>query len=371
MQPYNVSWIKITFTWIARILVGGLFLFSGFVKAIDPWGTLFKIEEYLGAFGLPFPFSLIRLIVFALCSVEFVVGVFIIIGCFRRTTPIFAALIMMFMLPLSLWIAVEDPVADCGCFGDALHISNWFTFWKNIAIMAGVAWLIRYNTRSICLISPAFQWLAIVFSGVFIVFIELIGFFYQPLIDFRDYPVGTALFATDEEDGLDVFDIVTADDKTDEASRDFGDELIVMIPKVSMVSPATTWKLNSLYEWSQDHDVKMIGIVSGSTEEIDEWEDLSMASYPVYLADDSTIKAIVRGNPGVVYLHDGKIMWKSTLTAIDPPDNEIKDSSEEIYELNPSIDGVLLKSSGLYLIAMAFLMLISLLPYFIRHKTDN
>lgn len=368
---------RIAVTWAVRFLVGGLFIFSGFVKAVDPWGTLFKIEEYLGAFGFALPFMLTRLIVFALCSVEFVVGVFVMIGCYRRTSPLFAGLIMMFMLPLSLWIAVEDPVADCGCFGDALHVSNWFTFWKNIVIVAGIAWLIRFNKIAICLITPAFQWLAVVFSGVFIVLIELIGFFYQPLIDFRDFPVGSTLFATDEDEGLDVFDPETADDLTEEAGRPEGEELIVMIPKVSMVSPATTWKLNTLYEWASDHDVKMIGIVSGSDQEIKEWEDLSMASYPVYLADDSVIKAIVRGNPGVVFLKDGKILWKSTLTAIDPdnieenmeyPEGISNDTSQQ---LRPDMDNILERSSGIYLISMAFLVLISFTPRLARLMTRS
>lgn len=379
MKEEDYELWRITVTWMVRILVGGLFIFSGFVKAVDPWGTLFKIEEYLGAFGFALPFMLTRLIVFALCSVEFVVGVFVMIGCYRRTSPLFAGLIMMFMLPLSLWIAVEDPVADCGCFGDAWHVSNWFTFWKNIILVAGIAWLIRFNKIAICLITPAFQWLAVVFSGVFIVLIELIGFFYQPLIDFRDFPVGSSLFATDEEDGLDVFDPETADDLTEYASQPDGEELIVMIPKVSMVSPATTWKLNTLYEWALSHDVKMIAVVSGSQEEIKQWEDLSMASYPIFLADDSAIKTIVRGNPGVVFLKNGKILWKSTLGAIDPdeiePDPETPEDFSNDYitvrHLQPELDNILERSSILYLIGMAFLVMISFTPRLARLMTRS
>lgn len=379
MKEEDYELWRIAVTWMVRILVGGLFIFSGFVKAVDPWGTLFKIEEYLGAFGFALPFMLTRLIVFALCSVEFVVGVFVMIGCYRRTSPLFAGLIMMFMLPLSLWIAVEDPVADCGCFGDAWHVSNWFTFWKNIILVAGIAWLIRFNKIAICLITPAFQWLAVVFSGVFIVLIELIGFFYQPLIDFRDFPVGSSLFATDEEDGLDVFDPETADDLTEYASQPDGEELIVMIPKVSMVSPATTWKLNTLYEWALSHDVKMIAVVSGSQEEIKQWEDLSMASYPIFLADDSAIKTIVRGNPGVVFLKNGKILWKSTLGAIDPdeiePDPETPEDFSNDYitvrHLQPELDNILERSSILYLIGMAFLVMISFTPRLARLMTRS
>lgn len=356
-------------TWLLRLLCGGLFIFSGFVKAIDPWGTIFKVEEYLGAFGMGLPFALLRLFVFALCSVEFIVGCFLLLGCFRKSCPIFAALIMVFMLPFSFWIAMENPVADCGCFGDALAVSNWFTFWKNVVLTAGIAWLVRYNITAFCIISPAFQWLAVVASGVFIVIIELIGYFYQPLIDFRNFPEGTELFANEEnERGIDVFDIDTLDDKNEEAANPTGKELIVMIPKVSMVSPSTTWKLNSLYEWSRDNDVKMIGIVSGSPEEIEEWKDLSMTDYPLYLADDTSIKEVVRGNPGIVYLDNGRIIWKATLNAIDIDDFMSPEVSGDASTFGGDNARMLMNCVFAYLIIMAFLVVISFTPLLFRRK---
>ena len=352
-------------TWILRLLCGGLFIFSGFVKAIDPWGTLFKIEEYFAAFGFPLPIALLRLTVFALCSLEFVVGCFLLLGCFRKSCPVFAGLIMAFMLPLTLWIALENPVADCGCFGDTVHLSNWMTFWKNVFISAGVLWLIRYNLNAGCLISPAFQWLAVVASGMFIVLIELIGYFYQPLIDFRSFPEGSELFATTQnnyERGIDVFDIDTLDDKNDEAADTKGQELVVMIPKVAYVSPATTWKLNSLYEWCQNNNVKMIGVVAGSKEEIEEWQDLSMAAYPIYLADDTSIKEAVRGNPGIIYLDKGKIIWKSTLNAIDVDDFMSPEVSGEVSSFRRDNTRFLWNCIFIYLIVIAFLVLISFTP---------
>lgn len=349
--------------WVARLLCGGLFIFSGFVKAIDPWGTIFKMEEYLNAFGVPVFFGLMRLGVFALCAIEFVVGSFLVLGCFRKSCPVFAGLIMVLMLPLSLWIAMENPVADCGCFGDAVILSNWATFWKNVLLCIGIVFLLRFNLRGICLITPAFQWLAVVASGIFIVIIELVGYFYQPLLDFRDYKEGSALFADEDsyQDKLDVFDIESGDDKTEEASTQ-DKELVVMIPKVSMVSPATTWKLNSLYEWSRENGVKMIGVVSGSQEEIEEWEDLSMAAYPIYLADDSSIKEVVRGNPGIVYLDNGKIVWKSTLSAIDVDDFLSPEVTGDAASFRRDNSRFLKNIAIIYLGVMGFLVFISFTP---------
>ncbi|MCH5229582.1 MAG: DoxX family membrane protein [Muribaculaceae bacterium] len=364
-MPVKYSLTIRIITWSLRIICGGLFIFSGFVKAVDPWGTIFKVEDYLAAFGMAIPFALLRLFVFGLCAVEFIVGCFLFMGCFRKSCPVFAALIMVFMLPLTLWVAIENPVAECGCFGDALQISNWLTFWKNILLSVGIAWLVRYNLSGICMISPAFQWLAVVASGLFILIVELIGFIYQPLIDFRGYPIGSHLFADyeDENDeGLDVFDIDTADDKNDEALDPDGKELVVMIPKVSMVSPATTWKLNSLYEWAQDNDVKMIGVVSGSTEEIKEWEDLSMATYPLYLADDTAIKEVVRGNPGIVYLDHGKIEWKATLGSINIDDFLSPEVSGDASTFGRDNAQILLNCVLSYLIVIFFLIFISFTP---------
>lgn len=269
------------------------------------------------------------------------------------------------MLPLTLWIAIENPVSDCGCFGEALHLSNWLTFWKNVLLSAGIAWLLKYNISAICLITPAFQWLAVVTSGIFIVIIELVGFFYQPLIDFRDYPEGSKLFAdfTGEEDhGIDVFDIHSGEDRNEEADFPDDKELVVMIPKVSLVSPATTWKLNSLAEWASENGVKMIGVVSGSTEEIEEWEDLSMASYPVYLADDTSIKEVVRGNPGIVYLDKGKIIWKSTLAAIDIDDFLSPEVSGDASSFRRDNARFLMNCILIYLAVIAFLIFISFTP---------
>lgn len=371
LQDKHITWIRII-TWVMRIACGGLFIFSGFVKAIDPWGTLFKIEEYLAAFGFNLPYSILRLGVFGLCAVEFIVGCFLLLGCFRKSCPVFACLIMVFMLPLTLWVAIENPVADCGCFGDVWHISNWGTFWKNVALTAGIIWLLRYNLKGICLITPAFQWLAVVASGIFIVLIELVGFFYQPLLDFRDYPAGSVLFSnedSEDEHGLDVFDLDTAEDMNNEALDPKGKELVVMIPKVSMVSPATTWKLNSLYEWSQENDVKMIGIVSGSSEEIAQWEDLSMAEYPIYLADDTAIKEVVRGNPGIVYLDKGKIIWKATLSSIDVDDFLDPEVSTDASAFGRDNAVFLRNCIFLYLIVMAFLVFISFTPRMARLLT--
>lgn len=418
-------------TWIVRIFVGIVFIISGFVKAIDPWGTLYKVYDYLNVMNLQVWPNLVLVGVFSLCVLEFLTGVFLITGSFRRSSVYLATIIMAFMLPLSLWIAISNPVADCGCFGDAFIISNWATFWKNILICIGIFWLIRHNTNAICLITPALQWLAFVSSGVFIIVIELFGYVSQPLLDFRPYKIGEDIVEfgktsenepsfifiyekdgvkkefketdelPDESEGWEFIDRVKVEssstgqvkknndsknfriwskdgeeDETDMVISPNGKELLIMMPDLKEVSPATTWKLNSLYEWALEHDIMMIGVVSGSQEEILNWEDLSMASYPIYTADDTHIKEVARGNPAVVYLEDGKIVWKSTLTAINIDDFLQPETNYEAKNFSFDNERILHNSIYLYIIVMGVLIVLSFTPrlknvYSIRRAIFN
>lgn len=407
-----------------RVAVGAVFIFSGFSKAIDPWGTLYKFDDYLAALSISVWPNLELVGVFGLCAIEFLTGVFLMFGCFRRSISIVAAIIMAIMLPLTLWIAINNSVADCGCFGDAFVLSNWATFWKNVVISAGVAWLTVYNKRCGCLIPPALQWIAFVVSALFIVVIELFGYISQPLLDFRPYKLGESIVdlnaasssepeyvflyekdgnrkeygendeLPDESEGwtfverrevepegagndvepsssesektLRIWSKDGEEDETEDAVVAEGKELIVMMPDLREVSPATTWKLNSLYEWSVNNDVTMIAVVSGSSEQIAEWEDLSMASYPIYTADDTQIKEVVRGTPGVVYLVDGRIEWKSTLNAIDIDDFLSPDTSRDASSFGPDNIRILRNCVYIYLTVMAVLVILSFTPYLKR-----
>ena len=121
---------------LCRIFLGLVFLFSGFVKAVDPLGTTYKNLDYLSAFGLDI-FDVFALpLAFAQLAVEFGMGVCLLLGIYRYFHSILFLLFMCFMTPLTLYLAIKNPVTDCGCFGDALIITNWQTFYKNLALLA-------------------------------------------------------------------------------------------------------------------------------------------------------------------------------------------------------------------------------------------
>ena len=187
---------------VLRLIVGAVFIFSGFTKAIDPWGSIYKFDEYLAAFGFHGYDGLLTFMSFSLSAVEFALGVFMLLGAYRRMTPILMSLMMIVMLPLTLYIAITDNVADCGCFGDAITLSNWGTFWKNVALATALAYLVMFNNRVKNIYGFAVQWIVAFLSFIYILLIAWDGYTYQPLIDFRPFPVGTIIShdATDAGD---------------------------------------------------------------------------------------------------------------------------------------------------------------------------
>ena len=132
---------------VCRLLLGVVFIFSGTVKAVDPMGGAIKIGDYLTSFGLDKlqPFTV--LISFNLSALEFMLGVCMLLGVYRRYTTFLTLLMMSFMTPLTLYLAIFNPVSDCGCFRDALVISNWQTFYKNVVLLAAAIYVFIHNQR--------------------------------------------------------------------------------------------------------------------------------------------------------------------------------------------------------------------------------
>ena len=176
---------------LSRIIVGITFLFSGFVKAVDPLGFTYKIQDYLIAFQLTDLFALALPAAIAMVVLEFLIGLFLLMGIYRRIISILATIFMAVFLPLTLWIAIGNPVEDCGCFGDALIISNWATFYKNI-ILSVCALFLLFNYK---LLTPLFSIKATRFAAGYAVIFAVTFAIYNtvklPVIDFRPFKIGS------------------------------------------------------------------------------------------------------------------------------------------------------------------------------------
>ncbi len=359
IQPFAVVALR----WV----VGAVFIFSGFVKGIDLWGVIYKVTDYINAFGWDWALPYVDVVAVMMPLAEFTIGFLLFIGSFRRVAVWLALAIMAFMLPLTAYVAIYDPVADCGCFGDALVISNTVTFWKNVVITLALCFLLWKNATVRSLYGPAVQWLTVVFPVVYLLVIMAVGFYEQPLIDFRPYKAGTYIIG-DDEGGLDaeysfiyeknghrqrfslydlpdttwtfvnreesVPDSVAGDGKVvnqlvffdgdyDVASEVLpleGDVVLLLIPDLASVNVSSTFMINEMYDSLSESGIMMICLIGGSDSDIDEWREISMADYPVYKMDDTMVKTIARGNPALVRVSDGRILWKQAMEAVNADD---------------------------------------------------
>ncbi len=359
-----MSWFLGAMVVLMRLAVGGVFILSGFSKAIDPWGSFYKFNEYLLAFGMEELLGLSVVGAFVLAALEFMLGVCLVTGSCRRGVPFVCTLFMLFMTPLTYWLATTNAVPDCGCFGDMLVLSNWATFEKNLALLAGCIYLLFLNKRVPSVFGPAVHWVVMVLSVVYALALSFYGYVTQPLLDFRPYKVGVQLNSDaapvsddsyvfiyekdgvqrefkldsvpDEESGWEYVDrrMVAKADTADAggvtiAAWDNGDDvsdvivqsdtaMLILMPDLDKVNLAFTFLLNELNDHASAQGCNVMALTSASEEQIDAWNDITQAHYPIYAADDSHIKMLARGNPAVVFLVNGKVEWKRTLVSIDP-----------------------------------------------------
>ena len=174
----------------SRFLLGLTFLFSGFVKAVDPLGFTYKIQDYLIAFNSASLFALALPVAIILIVFEFSCGVFILLGIFRKQTTLLTTLFMLIFTPFTLWIALKNPVKDCGCFGDFLIISNWETFLKNIVLLIGTIFLLLYHKRLNPLFSKKMRLAPAIFTLIFSVAFCIYNLTIHPIFDFRPFKIG-------------------------------------------------------------------------------------------------------------------------------------------------------------------------------------
>lgn len=361
------KWVTVA-VWALRLLIGGVFIFSGWAKMVDPWGGIYKTTEYINAMGisgLTRPTLLMAACILA--TAEFGIGIAVATGCFRRAALWIAATIMAFMTCLTLWIWMSDPVPDCGCFGEALTLSNRATFVKNIAIDLLLGTLICLNGRVKPGIASHLQWIAVTVTLVYAVVIQLCGYHFQPLVDFRPYKIGSQLFAdsltaddtqyiyvregqeksfsadnlpTDPQwqyvgisnDGktaqyLEVFgpenlvDSITdnIDDPSSylaDLSESKGGLLLLVVPEPEAHGISRSQMANALYRYQKDNDGEMAAIVA--TTDAATWAHTVNANYPVFYTDDTDVKQLARGNAALVLVHNNRVTHKIVIDAVSP-----------------------------------------------------
>lgn len=176
---------------ISRIIVGSVFIFSGFVKAVDPLGSAYKFSDYFQAFHLDFlKFAGLPLAIL-MCTAEFITGISVLSGIRLRWGIIGAVILMAFFTPLTFILALTNPVSDCGCFGDAVHLTNWQTFGKNILLLIFVIVLFAGRKSVTPILKPVKEWVLILCMTLLFIFFSIYNLRYLPVIDFLPYKSGT------------------------------------------------------------------------------------------------------------------------------------------------------------------------------------
>ena len=183
---------KSVFVNICRALLAITFIFSGFVKAIDPMGTQYKLDDYVKAVGMAgiIPEWILLMLSVILSALEFTLGVLMLMAIRRRLVSRLTLVFMTVMTAVTLWLAVANPIQDCGCFGDAIHLTNAQTFAKNVVLLLSACIVAKWPLHQHRFISKTNQWIAVNFTIIFIFAASLFSLYYLPIFDFRPYYIG-------------------------------------------------------------------------------------------------------------------------------------------------------------------------------------
>ena len=349
---------------LCRIIVAVTFIFSGFVKAIDPIGTQYKLQDYLGAIGMAgiLPnWTLLAVAVF-LAAIEFCIGIFLLFAIQRRLISKLTVAFMVFMTMVTVWIVVADPVKDCGCFGDALHLTNTETLIKNIVLLV-CSLVIMYRPLAMFrFVSKSNQWIVTNYTIVFILVSSGLSLYFLPIFDFRPYHIGVNIprgmeipkgaklpqFKTSfimEKNGqrkeftldnypdaswkfidsktvqtsegyippihdFSITDNKTGLDLTNSVLSHKGYTFLLIAPHLETADDSNFGDIDRLYEYAQSYDIPFYCLTASTTKAIKRWVDLTGAEYPFCITDEAVLKTIIRSNPGLLLLKDGTIINK-------------------------------------------------------------
>lgn len=415
LTPANKQRLTTAAVWACRIIIGLAFIVSGWAKSIDPWGFLYKIGEYFAAWGWEVPREMSLTAAVGLSCVEFCTGILIATGSMKRVAVWVAAAMMAFMLPLTAYIAVANPVPDCGCFGDFIILSNTATFVKNLFLAAGIVFLILKNTKVAGLYPAPIQWLEITVALAYPLFLAFVGYQVQPVLDFRPYRAGTLFptLAAQIETNLSYGDAVpeylyekdgerrtftlddipdstwtfveavegSFDDEGDPAAGGFavydsdgndvadglvgtkGRYLVLVVTDPGNQYLSRAHYINELYRYASAHGTEMFALVGASGSAFERWTDLIRPAFPAYSVEDTSLKELVRGDAGVVYVADGVVVWKQTLSSMDDAVPESRGRNNVLDLIEPVDSGRFhLGVTGFFLLSMLVIYLLGLSP---------
>jgi triosephosphate isomerase len=306
---------------IARLVLATVLILSGFVKAIDPLGTQYKIADYLGALhlGQYAPDMMTLGAAILLSAFEFGTGICLLFAIRRRLVSRLVLLMMLIMTPLTLWLALANPISDCGCFGDAVVLTNWQTLWKNVVLLVLAIIVRKWPLEMMRFVSRSNQWIVTNYSALFIIIVSGWSLYDLPYFDFRPYHIGTDLrkgwqqMMEGQESPYADFFIERSDngnDITDSVFNSRGYTFLLVSPHLENADDSQLDRINELYEYADDMGYPFYCLTSSGRKGIFRWQDITGAEYPFCQTDETVLRTIIRSNPGLLLLKDGVIIGK-------------------------------------------------------------
>ena len=359
------SKLNYTLNVVCRWAVGLVFLFSSFTKGVDPMGTMFKVQDYMSnwqLFGMGFEWAhpLAGVLAVALICAEFLVGVMLILNSFRVRSAWLLALMMAFFTVTTFIDATTNLVDDCGCFGDAVKLTNWQTFWKNIVLDVPTVWIVltRHLRRK-----RRFERDSIVFiAGLAVMLVFCIyNIKHEPVVDFRPWKIGNKMIDAEESSpksfvtyknrqtgetmefesaklmdymadtawaqawewessrvempeikasGFSMMDLSGTDQALDMIGAEDG-LVIVTIHHLDKIDTEDVENIRTAVTLAAENDKNIVLLTSALAEEVQAWlYENKLDDLEYFFADATAIKTMMRGNPGFMYVENAVVVDK-------------------------------------------------------------
>ncbi len=349
---------------VARLFVGILFIISGFIKANDPMGFGFKLEEYFQVFGTDWAIPFALPLAMGICILEIVLGVMLLIGSKPKFTSWLLLLMIVFFTFLTFYSAYFNKVTDCGCFGDAFKLTPWQSFWKDIVLFVFILIIFVKKRKIKPLLLAKSESNLLILTTMLSIGFTMHVWYYEPFIDFRAFKIGNSIpelmktpegapqdsvamifiykkdgkefeFTADNIPEGDDYTFVDRKDKvirqgykppihdftiTDKTGSDYTQEFLTS--KFALLSVAKDFKLttqervdklNAYFAWSVKNDIPFAVLTSSLPRDAEAYHVMRGAKFPIFFTDGTTLKTMIRSNPGTIAISNGmvKAKWSS------------------------------------------------------------
>jgi uncharacterized membrane protein YphA (DoxX/SURF4 family) len=343
---------------ISRILVGVVFIFSGFVKGVDPLGTAYRIIDYFQVYHMDWAIPLSLSLSVILCSFEFVLGVLLVLNVKMKQTAWLVLLMMSFFTIVTFVDALHNLVPDCGCFGDAVKLTNWETFYKNIVLMVFTLLIFTGRRKATASFTNAKEWGIIAAVSVIFIWFSIYNYRNLPVINFRPWKVGNKMLSDNPQpiknyliyknkqtgetkeylsnelpwqdtvwmanweydtiridnpnkSDLGAFSIVdsSGSDYTEHFVRNPEFQFFVAAYDLKTTNKEVFQKIKAFNEKAKAKGISVIVLTGSAPAEIEKFKkDENINELEFYNSDDISLKAMIRSNPGLVLLKKAVVL---------------------------------------------------------------